>query len=220
MEGSEPGNVSQPATPIDDAGPCDAAVSLPAEDEELLRALQEEKTWAQRVLFEEHADRLASLLERILGPSSIGGEDSDDLTQEVFIRAFDRIQRVSDPQALTSWLTAIAVNVAREALKRRRRPLLRWLGLEAVAEPEAPVASPELRASLRAFYAVVDALPVEERVPFTLRVVGQLDLREIAIATGTSLATVKRRLARAREKFLRRARQHPDLEHWLEENHG
>ena len=58
-------------------------------------------------------------------------------------------------------------------------------------------ASPRQRALLAEIYGVLDQLPVEERLAWTLRLVEGQSLPEVAQNCGCSLATVKRRVASA-----------------------
>jgi RNA polymerase sigma-70 factor (ECF subfamily) len=73
-----------------------------------------------------------------------------------------------------------------------------------------------VRDALRATYAALDALPADERVAFALRFIDGMELTEVAAACETSLATIKRRLARAEDRFEAEARKHPALEAWID----
>ena len=64
---------------------------------------------------------------------------------------------------------------------------------------------------------MLDEMPVEQRMAFVLRHVHGTTLLEAAEACETSLATIKRRLARAELRFLEAVREHPGLTHFLEE---
>jgi RNA polymerase sigma-70 factor (ECF subfamily) len=131
--------------------------------------------------------------------------DVDDLVQESFASALRSLDRLENPNAFASWFGAIVVRTACKVLRRRR--LARRLGLrdadsidvEALVSREAP---PDVAAELRAIYAVVEDLPADVRVPLVLRRVEEHSLDEIARLMGTSLATVKRRIA-AGERLLR-----------------
>jgi RNA polymerase sigma-70 factor (ECF subfamily) len=198
--------------------PAVRAAPLRAEEDpdELARALKAGETWAQHALLAQHTEHLERILTRILG----GRADLDDLVQEVFVRAFERVGELREPRALRGWLTTIAVFVAREAIRAKKRR--RWLlFLPPEETPELPVleATPEVRAAVRAFYAVVGALDADARIAFTLRFVEGMELTDIARTTGVSLSTVKRRLKSAEAEFLGGARApgHEALLDWIEE---
>jgi RNA polymerase sigma-70 factor (ECF subfamily) len=170
--------------------------------------------WAERALLERHGPHVERILMRILG----GHPDLADLTQEVFVRAFERLDELRDPPALRAWLTAIAVFVAREAIrKKRRRRWLVFLPAEATPEIEVPAASLEARAALRTFYEVVGTLDENRRIAFTLRFVEGMELADIAEACDVSLATIKRWLRSAALDFHARGMARPELVEWFAE---
>jgi RNA polymerase sigma-70 factor (ECF subfamily) len=78
--------------------------------------------------------------------------------------------------------------------------------------PEAGYsADPAGREAVRRLYAVLDQVGDRARVLFVLRFVEQLELVEMSEALGCSLATVKRRLAKASQRVLVLARREPAL---------
>jgi RNA polymerase sigma-70 factor (ECF subfamily) len=71
--------------------------------------------------------------------------------------------------------------------------------------------------AVRATYAVLVMLTPDERIPFALRYIEEMDLGEVAAACRISLATAKRRIARARKRFVTIARTMPELSSWVQE---
>ena len=115
-------------------------------------------------------------------------------------------------------MTTIAIFMARAHIRRRARR--KWLSLfspEQVRPSQVEPPSSEARAALRETYALMDLLPVNERLTFLLRFVHGMTLPDGAEACGISLATFKRRLARAERQFLEAARERPELQFWLQE---
>ena len=186
----------------------------PGSEAALIRGLCAGESSAERALLERYTAHVERILMRILG----GHPELDDLTQEVFVRAFERLDELREPLALRAWLTAIAVFVARETIrKKQRRRWLVFLPVEATPEIEVPAASIDARAALRSFYEVVASLPADERIAFTLRFVEGMELSEIAEACEVSLSTVKRRLKSAAIDFYARGTARPELLDWFEE---
>jgi len=190
--------MSMPAkkvAPPEAAGPSDAALVLAA------RAGEE---WACEALFRRYVPMANGLAYRTMGRD----EDVEDLVQDSFVQALDGLDRLQDPQAFASWLASIVVRTAARVL--RRRQLRRRLGLQRNEAPPdveklvSPSAPPDIATELRAIYALIDQLPVEQRMALVLRRVEELELEEIARAMGLSLATIKRRLGDA-EAALHRA---------------
>ena len=182
-------------------------------DAALVAAFRRGDPAAGGALYDRHADHVHRVLRRILGPT----DELPDLAHDVFLRALRALDRVEDPDALKGWLTTIAVHVARTAIVRRKRRSWLWfLPPERLPEVDSGAASADVLDAFRATHAVLETLPVDERIAFALRFVDSMELTEVAAACGTSLATIKRRLARATEKFTAEARRHPALEPWLE----
>jgi len=175
---------------------------------ELLRRLQRGERAAAALLFDLHSPGIERILLRTLGSD----QELDDLLHEVFVRALQSIQRLRDPEALEGWLRRLAVCAAMDLLRSRsRRRWLRLLPLESLPEPPAPELDDETREAVRITYRVLDRLPVDERVAFSLRVLDGMPLAEVAAACDCSLATVKRRIARAQAAFEQAASTHPAL---------
>jgi RNA polymerase sigma-70 factor (ECF subfamily) len=187
------------------------AVSFAGDDHALLRAFGQGDRGAAAALF----DRYAALVERTI--ARILGSDSElaDAVQEAFVRMLRSASSVRDPQALPEWVIRVAVCTAVDALRRRRRR--RWLLLEPAEsiEPDAAEVDLEGREALKATYAVLDRLSIDDRTVFALRFIEGMELRQVAAACDCSLATVKRRLERAEARFAILARKHPALVKWM-----
>jgi RNA polymerase sigma-70 factor (ECF subfamily) len=180
----------------------------------LVEALRSGHPGAVAVLYERHAGAVHRTLRSALGPDA----DLPDLVQEVFIRALDSIDQLDDHERLRSWLGSIAVFTARALIRRRARR--KWLSLfspQRTARSDQDPPSSEARFALREVYAVLDELPVDERIAFVLRIIDGMTLPDAAEACSTSLATFKRRLARAEKAFVEAAEDHPQLSTWLKE---
>lgn len=207
---------SSPVPPVD-ASPRGGVVrSIPfvGSDAALVEGIRAGQVSARAALFDRHAAHVQRVLARVLGHDP----DLADLVQDVFVRAFAGIDALEDPAVLRGWLTSIAVFTARGCI--RRRTVRRWLGLLPAREepPEVAAVTPteDVSAALRATYAVLARLPADERIAFALRFVDGMELTDVARAAGTSLATIKRRLARAEQRFLALARREPALREWIE----
>jgi RNA polymerase sigma-70 factor (ECF subfamily) len=130
--------------------------------------------------------------------------DLDDLVQDSFVAALRGLDNLEDPQAFAAWLGSIVVRTSHKILRRRR--LARSLGLyrpvpidvDALVSGDAP---PDVVAELRAIYRLVDELPAKVRVSLILRRVEGYALDDVARLTGSSLATVKRRVAEGERRL-------------------
>jgi len=184
------------------------------DDTALVEALRAGHPGAAAALYDRYAASVRLTLRSILGPD----DDIPDLLQEVFIRALDRIGRLREVERLGAWLSSIAVFVARAQIRvRSRRRLLNLFSPERTKSRELEQPSFDARRALGEIYVVLDAMPVDQRLAFVLRHLHGMTLPEAAEAAETSLATIKRRLARAETRFLEAVREHPGLTQWLEE---
>jgi RNA polymerase sigma-70 factor (ECF subfamily) len=145
-------------------------------------------------VFKRYSPYVAAVAHRLLGRDA----DVDDTVQEVFLVAVRGLSRVRDPLAVKSWLARIAVRAARRRLQVRR--LRTFLGMDdpstydAIADEQA---SPEQRALLSRVYRVLDSMPADHRIAWTLRHIEGEQLDAVAALSGCSLATAKRRIASA-----------------------
>lgn len=183
--------------------PDSAPRQLPT-DAVLVLAARSGQEWAKEALFRRYARLALGLAYRIL-PSDA---DIDDLVQDSFVYAFERLNGLSNPQAFQAWLSSIVVRTAGKRLRRRKLQVR--LGLRTnqpidVEQVVARTAPPDVAAELHAVYGLLETLPVEERIALVLRRVERLEIPEIAAQMGLSMSTVKRRLNAAEER-LERAR--------------
>jgi len=184
------------------------------DDAELIRALRAGHPGAAAVFYDQHAAHVHRALRSALGPD----EDIPDLLQEVFIRALDQIGKLRDTERVRSWLTTMAIFVAREQIRlRSRRSWLRVFSPDRTRPGHQEQPSSEARFALREVYEVLDQLPVDDRIAFVLRFIDGMTLPDAAENSGVSLATFKRRLTRAEKRFLEAARKRPTLEHLVKE---
>ncbi len=186
-------------------------VSYP-DDRALLSALAEGHPAAAAAFWDRFAPLVRGLLRQSLGPRA----EIDDLTQDVFLTLFRRAREIRDN--LRSFVVGVCIRVARGELRRQR--IRRWLHLSSDdALPEVPVREADhvSRDGLMRLYAILDRLDADARLAFVLRHTQGLEGSEIAAALGCSLATAKRRLAKAQERLLVHARNDPALMHLLDD---
>lgn len=166
-------------------------------DERIVQAIREGSRASEEELYRRHAPSVLRLATRLLRST----DDARDALQDTFVTAFEELSRLRDPSAAQAWLHTICVRHVHRRFRRRR--LLRALGLDRTEEDAklesqaSPDLGPEARLELRLLDLALDALPAEQMIAWVLRRVEGLTLEEVAVATGCSLATAKRRLAAA-----------------------
>jgi RNA polymerase sigma-70 factor (ECF subfamily) len=182
--------------------PPDSAPRQLPTDAALVLAARAGEEWAREALFRRYARLALSLAYRILPYDA----DIDDLVQDSFLYAFERLNGLTNPQAFQAWLSSIVVRTAGKRLRRRKLQIR--LGLRGsepidVDQVVSRAAPPDVAAELRAVYALLETLPVEERIALVLRRVERLEIPEIAEHMGLSISTVKRRLNAAEAQLMR-----------------
>jgi RNA polymerase sigma-70 factor (ECF subfamily) len=125
-----------------------------------------------------------------------GGREADELTQDVFVRAWQKLGSFRGDAAFGTWLHRLAVNVVIERLRAdgvRRRRLHE--GEDVFATLAAPSRAPHVRLD---FDAALATLPDGAREVFVLHDVEGYKHREIGDLLGISPGTSKAQLHRAR----------------------
>jgi len=126
--------------------------------------------------------------------------DAEDLSQDVYLKAFQNVGKVHTPYALKEWLFRIARNTCLDHGKKRR--IVRFF--EKTAPPDngvetrTPESSADAGERLNSLKNAVSRLPKRQREVFVLREYGHLSYQELARTLGIKEGTVMSRLNRAR----------------------
>ncbi len=166
------------------------AVARDSDDRSLAGRVLAGDEQAFRLLYRRHTPRLHCLVLRLLGSEA----DAEDAVQETWVRATDRLGGFRWEASFGSWLTAIGLNIAREALRRRsRRKEEEWL-----PEMDAPAARPLERLEAMDLERALRALPAGYRTVLVLHDVEGYRHEEIAERLGIAAGTSKSQLFHAR----------------------
>jgi RNA polymerase sigma-70 factor (ECF subfamily) len=183
--------------PIPRIEPASADVS----DASLVERAIDGDRWAMEALYRRHVHRVTNAVTRVIGRSA----DADDVVQDTFVIALNRLGELREPAAFRGWLARIAMNEVR--MRLRKRKWMRRLALDrgeddvSLESIAAPDASPEVKVELARLDRVLAALDPELRFAFVLRYVEDWALDEVASALDCSLATAKRRIKGARDRI-------------------
>ena len=171
-------------------------------DRELLDRARGGDDRAFRLLIERHEGRVASVVTAMLGP----GDEAEDVGQETFIRFYRSLDRFRGEAALGTYLTRIAINLSRNALRRGRRQAARFESrdapgfrtAESAAGTEEEVAGRERVGRVR---RAVDRLDSKHRAVVVLRMIEGYSTKETAAILEIPEGTVLSRLSRAMRKL-------------------
>ena len=175
-------------------------------DFKLIRAVQNGDMVAFNGLVDRYKDRLMNVIGRML--SSV--EEAQDIVQETFVRVYQHRQSFNFQHCFSTWIYTIALNLARNELRKRKKfkffEITEMKGNEAefAVEMKLPSRLPE------ALNAAIKDLPEKYRVAFLLRDIQELPYEEVAKILGVPLGTVKSRVNRAR--MMLREKLQPKLE--------
>lgn len=129
-------------------------------------------------------------------------EQAEELTQDVFVKAYHALPRLPAEANVRAWLYRIATNTAYDSLRRAR--LVRWMPL--LENRDSLVMSGDRGSGIgerEAVQKTLAELKPAYRAPLILYSVQGYSVAEIAGMLGISEGAVKTRLYRAREKFRR-----------------
>lgn len=160
-------------------------------DKELIQLLEENgnKNYAFSFIVHAYKERLYWHVRRMV----IDHNDADDLVQETFIKAWEKLDQFQGKSQLFTWLYRIATNHCLEFLKRKkRRALLSFSGLESELtgklEADPYFSGNEME---RLFQRALLKLPEKQRIVFNMKYFDELKYSEISKILGTSEGALK-----------------------------
>ena len=145
-------------------------------------------------LFARYGRYVARLAARLLGA---GDREVADVVQDVFWLASRRLSAIADMIQARGWLATVTTRAVARRLRRRRFRRLFHAG-PLVHDVPAAGATAEQRALLARLYEVLETLPTEQRLAWSLRYIEGEPLDQVAAACRCSLATAKRRVSAAK----------------------
>ena len=172
---------------------------VPGVNDTVQRAQQGDQD-AFHLLHREHVGRVYALCLRMAGDRAA----AEELTQDVFVRAWQKLGTFRGESAFSTWLHRLAVN---ETLLKQRSAIRRDRRVTSVDDPEgadthgAKAAPAGTRLDLE---GAIGKLPAGARAVFVLHDVEGYEHQEIATLTGIAAGTSKAQLHRAR-RLLREA---------------
>lgn len=178
------------------------------------RALRQAMTGdaaAFEVLVKEHYNRVFRFLMKWVRHP----DHAEDLAQETFLAAWQKLPAFRQDSQFTTWLLGIALNLARN--HRNRGPSRREVELPEESHLEllmdsAPAAEEDAanRGAVAALDRALARLPEDMREVIVMVRLEGLSMEEAAAALGVAVGTVKSRLFRARERLAEELQAHLD----------
>ena len=166
------------------------------EDEDrflVARAVASQDTAAFGELVCRHQSQVRNFLRKMTGDLSL----ADDLAQDCFLHAWDKLHTYSGHGTFIGWLLKIAYTTFLQS-KRKSKRYARILEEAGRVAPNESKAQTDQTPDLNRFLAV---LSEEERAILTMSYASGLSHREISEATGLPIGTVKSIIVRGKEKI-------------------
>lgn len=176
----------------------EASCPAPAQDDVITRARSGDQHAFER-LYRENLGRVYALCLRMTGDRT----DAEELTQEAFVRAWQKIGSFRGESAFSTWLHRLTVNLVLTEFRSRARRRERVSLSDDLTAHDAPARSeaPRERVDLE---SAIASLPEGARHVFVLYEIEGYKHEEIASMMGIASGTTKAQLHRAR-KLLREA---------------
>jgi RNA polymerase sigma-70 factor (ECF subfamily) len=172
-------------------------------DSELIQRILAGESQLYEVIIRRYNQRLYRVTRSML----LDPDESEDVIQETYVRAFEHLGQFEGRALFSTWLTKIAVYEALNRMKERRRRRALDSTLEQGFEQRDVMPNPEqerLAAETRAIIEdAIDRLPASYRSVFVMRWLEDMSTSETAQCLDLSEENVKTRLLRARQMLRR-----------------
>ena len=176
------------------------------EDTELVERARGGDARAYGALVERHQARVYATLRKMTGDTDL----AMDLTQDAFIRGWERLGEFQGRSAFSTWLYRIAVRLAYDSMERERRMPSGREDREIADPGPGPDQGVERRADTEVLERRIAELPDIQRAVVVLRTYHELPYREIAEILGTTETSARvsyhYALVKLRGRYLEEAR--------------
>ncbi len=173
----------------------------------LIQGLQRKEEQAFEKLINNYKNRLYNTILGFVQNET----DAEDITQDVFIQAYESIHSFKGDAKLSTWLYRIAVSKALDFIRRKNRKkrsaiILRFLDTEKKEADEPatfyhPGVALEQKENAAMLFSAIRRLPEKQRVAFTLHKLEALSYQQIAVVMNTSLSSVESLMHRAKNNI-------------------
>jgi RNA polymerase sigma-70 factor (ECF subfamily) len=177
-----------------------AVVDFAVNDARLVEEARQGNRESFGELVRRYEDRLIRVILRFVRDRDL----AEDLAQETFLRAYERLEQFDPSRRFGPWLFRVGVNLTLDYLRRRKRRGRWMLFSESPSErsPDPSVADPRKSLDMQQeVHAVLERIPEKYRTVLVLRDLENFSTSEIAAILDRKEATIRWRLAEARHRF-------------------
>lgn len=175
------------------------------DDVQLIHKILSGDDSAFSTLVEKHQKGVHALIWRKIGDFHF----AEELTQDVFVQVYRKLETLKDPKCFAGWLYVIANRLSLNWIQRHKPTMqsLEDIPPEEIEESSYTHYLTEQRETKAVEYrsevvkALLEKLPESERTVVTLHFLGEMTTKEIGNFLGVSVNTIKSRLRRGRERL-------------------
>ena len=149
-----------------------------------------------------------------------GDREHEDMVQQVLVGVISGMPSIKKPESLDAWVRSVTMRVVRDELRNRKKRRSLFNADSGEDEVYADPNHPCKQVHIRSFYTILDKMNLDDRVIFVFKYLEGFSNEQVAEAVGFSLSKAKRRLKRARDRFLKEAMSDYALVTLLERDHG
>jgi len=166
------------------------------DERELIVQVQKGDEMAFKEIVGIYKDRIVNFLCQLTGDY----QKAVELSQETFMRVYFKANKYKPIAPLSSWIYAIASNLAKTEMKKTRRvPLVSIEEVQNILPIESQGSNPPDRSLVRKVRKALDSLPPRYKIPVILKDIEGFSQEEIAQILKKPLGTIKARISRGRE---------------------
>ena len=170
------------------------------EEAHIIKEILNGKTEQYEYFLDRYGQQVFVLVDRIVSCQ----EDSEELTQDVFLKAFQQLSSFKAESSFSTWIYRIATNVAISAVRKKRNDVLRlddsvFANLSDTQVDEA--LEDESEEQMERLQQAMNQLEADERALITLYYLEEKPLVEVAFILGLTEGNAKVKLHRIRKKL-------------------
>jgi RNA polymerase sigma-70 factor (ECF subfamily) len=149
-------------------------------DEELVKEFRKGNREAFAELVNRYSRPVTMMILRIIRDT----EDAKDISQSVFLKAYEGLSGFMMASSFKTWLYRIAMNSVKDHLRRRKSVGQAEFAEEPVDQSASPAEKMETATDLSRLRAAISRLPEKQRLTLQLRIYEEMDYSEIARVLG------------------------------------
>ena len=170
------------------------------EEAHIIKEILNGKTEQYEYFLDRYGQQVFVLVDRIVSCQ----EDAEELTQDVFLKAFQQLSSFKAESSFSTWIYRIATNLAISAVRKKRNDVLRlddsvFANLSDTQVDEA--LEDESEEQMERLQRAMNQLEADERALITLYYLEEKPLAEVAFILGLTEGNAKVKLHRIRKKL-------------------